>query len=63
MKVADIKVHLVQSQRKTDIPSPWIFVEVLPRWPAGGMRSPRGERVYRHQGVLPRWPATTGGAD
>ena len=29
MKVTDIKVHLVRSNRNTVIPSPWIFVQVF----------------------------------
>ena len=29
MKVTDIKVHLVRSNRNTEIPSPWIFVQVF----------------------------------
>ncbi len=29
MKITDIKVHLVRTQRKTQIPSPWILVQVF----------------------------------
>ena len=29
MKVTDVKVHLVRSNRNTEIPSPWIFVQVF----------------------------------
>ena len=29
MKITDVKVHLIRSNRNTQIPSPWILVQVF----------------------------------
>jgi len=50
MKITDVKVHLVRTRRETEIPSPWIFVQVCTDEGLGSGLVMKEVEKYRFEG-------------